>query len=85
MSEPVLIRLTRPAGLTRTTPDYFVQCNQMDCQYVETNAPPCPCALICFVTSYPVRRWRERLDRGLVRRRTAGGWDPMIRATPRRG
>jgi hypothetical protein len=22
--------------------DYFVQCNQVDCQYVEANAPPCP-------------------------------------------
>ena len=22
--------------------DYFVQCNQADCQYVEANAPPCP-------------------------------------------
>jgi hypothetical protein len=22
--------------------NYFVQCNQVDCQYVEANAPPCP-------------------------------------------
>jgi hypothetical protein len=22
--------------------DYFVKCNQADCQYVEANAPPCP-------------------------------------------
>jgi len=22
--------------------DYFVQCNQADCQYVEANAPPSP-------------------------------------------
>src|SRR4029453_13701025 len=47
VSEPVLIRLTRPPGLTRATPDYFVQCDQTDCQYVETNAhpPPLPGAL----------------------------------------
>ena len=41
VSEPVLIRLTRLTRLTRTG-DYFVQCNQVDCQYVEANAPPCP-------------------------------------------
>jgi hypothetical protein len=41
VSESVLIRLTRPNGLFRPT-GYFVQCNQVDCQYVEANAPPCP-------------------------------------------
>jgi hypothetical protein len=41
VSESVLIRLTRPSNLRRPT-GYFVQCNQTDCQYVETNAPPCP-------------------------------------------
>ena len=41
VSEPVLIRLTRPTGLRPAT-GYFVQCNQAECQYVETNAPPCP-------------------------------------------
>jgi hypothetical protein len=41
VSERVLIRLTRPSGLTRPT-GYFVQCNQVECQYVELNAPPCP-------------------------------------------
>ena len=41
VSEAVLIRLTRPAGLTRPS-GYFVQCNQLECQYVEQNAPPCP-------------------------------------------
>ena len=41
VSEPVLIRLTRPRGLSRPT-GYFVQCDQADCQYVEENKPPCP-------------------------------------------
>jgi hypothetical protein len=41
VSEPVLIRLTRPTHLTRPT-GYFVQCNQSECQYVEANEPPCP-------------------------------------------
>lgn len=40
VSETVLIRLTRPAGLRPS--GYFVQCNQEDCQYVEVNQPPCP-------------------------------------------
>lgn len=46
--EPVLIRLIRPRGLTRTTPDYFVQCNQTDCQYVDPNALPCPLRVEMF-------------------------------------
>jgi hypothetical protein len=41
VSELVLIRLTRLKQL-RGPADHFVQCNQADCQYVETNAPPCP-------------------------------------------
>lgn len=41
VSEPVLIRLTRLNRLMQPG-DYFVQCNQADCQYVEANSPPCP-------------------------------------------
>jgi hypothetical protein len=41
VSEPVLIRLTRPTGLRPAT-GYFVRCNQTECQYVEANEPPCP-------------------------------------------
>ena len=41
VSETVIIRLRRPSGLSRQ-PGYFVQCNQVDCQYVEENKPPCP-------------------------------------------
>ena len=41
MSESVLIRLTRLNRLVQPG-DYFVQGNQADCQYVETNSPPCP-------------------------------------------
>ena len=47
VSESVLIRLTRPSGLTRPT-GYFVQCNQVECQnpirfgrnYLEVDGPP---------------------------------------------
>ena len=48
VSEPVLIRLARPRGLTRVTLDYFVQCDQADCQYVDTNALPCPLRVDMF-------------------------------------
>jgi hypothetical protein len=37
----VQIRLTRPTRLMRPA-GYFVQCNQLDCQYVEVNEAPCP-------------------------------------------
>ncbi len=41
VSENVQIRLKRWGGFGRP-PGYFVQCNQLDCQYVEENKPPCP-------------------------------------------
>jgi hypothetical protein len=47
VSEPVLIRLTR-ANQLRGPGDYFVQCNQADCQYVEINAAPCPLRVTMF-------------------------------------
>jgi hypothetical protein len=47
VSEPVLIRLTRPKDLMRPS-GYFVQCDQTECQYVEANAPPCPLHLGMF-------------------------------------
>jgi hypothetical protein len=47
VSEPVLIRLTRPSGMMRPA-GYFVQCNQVDCQYVDANAPPCPLHVSMF-------------------------------------
>ena len=41
VSEEVMIRLRRWAGFGRP-PGYFVQCDQVDCQYVDENKPPCP-------------------------------------------
>jgi hypothetical protein len=41
VSEPVVIRVTRPSRMGRPA-TYFIQCDQRDCQYVEVNAPPCP-------------------------------------------
>lgn len=41
VSETVHIRLRRLGGFGRPQ-GYFVQCDQLDCQYVEENKPPCP-------------------------------------------
>jgi len=41
VSEMVLIHLRRVDGFGRPR-EYFIQCNQTDCQYVDENKPPCP-------------------------------------------
>jgi hypothetical protein len=41
VSEAVSIRLKRSVGLSQPSA-YFVQCNQVDCQYVDANKLPCP-------------------------------------------
>lgn len=47
VSEEVVIRLRRWGGFGRP-PGYFVQCNQVDCQYVDENKPPCPLNVSMF-------------------------------------
>ena len=47
VSETVQIRLRRTSGFGRPQ-GYFVQCNQLDCQYVEENKPPCPLSVAMF-------------------------------------
>jgi len=41
VSETVQIRLKRLPGFGRPQ-GHFVQCNQLDCQYVDENKAPCP-------------------------------------------
>lgn len=41
VNETVRIRLTRKPSFDRPLP-YTAQCDQIDCQYVEHNEPPCP-------------------------------------------
>ena len=41
VSEMVGIRLRRADGFEPER-GFFVQCNQIECQYVDENAPPCP-------------------------------------------
>jgi len=47
VQETVQIRLRRASGFGRPK-GYFVQCNQLDCQYVEENKPPCPLCVDMF-------------------------------------
>ncbi len=47
VSETVRIRLRRTGGFGRPQ-GYFVQCDQLDCQYVEENKPPCPLHVAMF-------------------------------------
>jgi hypothetical protein len=47
VSEAVVIRLKRPGRLGAGS-GYFVQCNQVDCQYVDANVPPCPLRVDMF-------------------------------------
>ena len=47
VSESVQIRLKRSSGFGRPA-GYFVQCNQVDCQYVDENKPPCPLTSAMF-------------------------------------
>ena len=44
--ETVQITLKRPGPFGRR--EIFVQCNQLDCQYVEENKPPCPLTQAMF-------------------------------------
>lgn len=41
----------------------FVQCDQLDCQYVDENAPPCPLSLGLFAEELEAQRQRARQRR----------------------
>ena len=47
VSETVQIRLKRSSGFGRPA-GYFVQCDQVDCQYGDENKPPFPLHLGMF-------------------------------------
>ena len=40
--------------------EYFVQCNQLDCQYVAENLPPCPLSVSLFSDEIEEREERNR-------------------------
>ncbi|MCB9557998.1 MAG: hypothetical protein H6707_17930 [Deltaproteobacteria bacterium] len=56
ISEPVLIRLlNRRRGGFAGRDEPFVECDQRDCQYVGTNALPCPLSLDMFASALAER------------------------------
>jgi hypothetical protein len=53
--EPVKIYLKNKATIgLKYKRDYFVQCNQEDCQYVDENTAPCPLGVEMFGLLNPV-------------------------------
>ena len=59
VSEVVQIHLRKRRGRGFGGEDHhFVQCDQLDCQYVDENEPPCPLSLEMFEEE--IRQWQER-------------------------
>lgn len=49
ISEPVKILLKNKVNIgLKYKRDYFVKCNQEECQYVDKNVSPCPLAIEMF-------------------------------------
>lgn len=49
VSEGVQISLRKkPSGGLRSRSEFFVQCDQSECQHVDENVPPCPLTLALF-------------------------------------
>ena len=55
ISQTVSIVLRRRTSLG-TTAKLFVRCSESDCQYVDTNEPPCPLTLDIFVDEIRERK-----------------------------
>ncbi len=62
VSETVTISLARRKGFSERD-DFYVQCSESECQYFDTNQPPCPLNLGMFAEELEMRaaRRRERL------------------------
>ena len=56
-----LCKKTKAGRMAKST--YFVQCDQMECQYVDENLPPCPLSLSLFE-----KEIRERDELAVQRR-----------------
>jgi len=67
VDEMVMIHLrNRRVGGFDGGEEPFVQCDQLDCQYVDENAPPCPLTVELFADEL-----REREERARQRRENA--------------
>jgi len=63
VSEDVEIALKRKPSLSRESKnELFVQCNQLECQYVDLNQSPCPLRLDLFAEEIE-KRERKAQDR----------------------
>ncbi len=63
VSENVEIALINKPSLSRESKNgLFVQCNQLECQYVELNQSPCPLRLDFFAEEIE-KRGKKRRDR----------------------
>jgi hypothetical protein len=60
VSEDVTVSLRRRRSLLGKG-DLYVQCSEVDCQYVDTNEPPCPLTLDLFAAEIAERE-RERRE-----------------------
>ncbi len=58
VSETVSITLARRSRFGGRN-DLFVQCSEADCQYVDTNTPPCPLTLTLFAAEIARRAARR--------------------------
>lgn len=64
VSEDVKIALkVKPSLSRKPTNDLYVQCNQMECQYVGQNNPPCPLNLDLFAEEIEEREERRKARR----------------------
>ena len=63
VSEDVEIALKNKAPISRESKtEMFVQCNQLDCQYVDFNRPPCPLSLDLFAEEIKKRGTNEDIE-----------------------
>lgn len=65
VNETVRIHLRKkmkPGWMTQS--EYFVQCDQLDCQYVDENCPPCPLSRSLFAEEIQERDELVRQRRG---------------------
>lgn len=61
VSEGVEIALKNKPSLSRNfKSNLFVQCNQLECQYVGLNQPPCPLRLDLFAEEIENREKKSR-------------------------
>jgi len=63
VSEDVQIALRNKAPISRELKrDLFVQCNQLECQYVDLNQAPCPLSLDLFAEEIEKRGTNEEIE-----------------------